>query len=99
MLSSTKNLRQIIGFIYLRLIFIWYTFLLAPIVNPLIIVFQIDYTIIAHEERPANVRVTSEPPLGAEFAQTSEAGRKLRDTRRVCLKWLLGESLQNYYSI
>ena len=51
-------------------------------------------------DRPLpNVRLTSEPLLGAEFAQTSEAGRKLRDTRRVCLKWLLGESLQNYYSI
>jgi len=52
-------------------------------------------------ESRSNVRVTSEPLLSAEseFAQTSEAGRKLRDNRRVCLKRLLGESLQNYYSL
>lgn len=38
----------------------------------------------------SNVRLTSEPQLGAEFAHTSEASRKLRDNRRVWLKRLLG---------
>jgi len=42
---------------------------------------------------PANVRLTSEPEIGAEFAKTSVASRKLRDNRRVWLKRLLEESI------
>ena len=41
-------------------------------------------------ERRSNVRLTSEAILGAEFAQTSVASRKLRDNRRGWFKRLLG---------
>jgi hypothetical protein len=37
-----------------------------------------------------NVRLTSEPLFGAEFAQASAASRKLRDNRLVWFKRLLG---------
>jgi len=39
--------------------------------------------------RQPNVRLTSEPQLGAEVAQASVASRKLRDNRRVWFKRLL----------
>ena len=35
------------------------------------------------------MRLTSEPEIGAEFAKTSVASRKLRDNRRVWFKRLL----------
>ncbi len=42
------------------------------------------------QRRPPNIRLTSEPLLGAEFATTSVASRKLRDNRRVWFKRLFG---------
>ena len=46
---------------------------------------------LKRRRRPANVRLTSEPQIGAEFAHTSEASRKLRDNRRDWLKRLLAD--------
>lgn len=44
-----------------------------------------------------NVRLTSEPVIGAEFAEASEASCKLRDNRRVWLKRLLADFFKYFY--